>query len=145
MSTKATLAYGDKFHLYLECLDDENVYLELEASEYEAHPGSITVQIPLPIWEVIRTYQGANFDLVDKTDDELQKYAEDFVHDRLRRIKEHPGKGSIAGLFGFMTYGSADDPVSDQIQRGVADMKVRREKQQELQKAIDDLKAKQGK
>lgn len=36
MSTKCSLAYGDTFHLYQECFDEDNVYLELEGIEYEA-------------------------------------------------------------------------------------------------------------
>jgi len=33
MSTRCTIRYGDKWHLYEECLDDTAVYLELENVE----------------------------------------------------------------------------------------------------------------
>ena len=56
MSTRATLASGLDFYLFEELFDEEHVYFELEGTEFEAAPGSVRVQIPLPIWEVIRTY-----------------------------------------------------------------------------------------
>ena len=64
MSTKSSLAYGDtvvastrneskernlSFHLYQECFDEDNVYLELEGVEFEASPERVMVTIPIAI------------------------------------------------------------------------------------------------
>ena len=56
MSTRATIAYGEKYHLYSECFDvDGSVYLELNGPdlEYEASPGQIVVHIPRNVIEAI--------------------------------------------------------------------------------------------
>ena len=56
MSTKITIAYGDRYHLYSECFDiDGSVYLELNGVdlEYKVYPGQITVHIPRDVIEAI--------------------------------------------------------------------------------------------
>ena len=37
MSTKVSVAYGDNFHFYQECLDEENVHLQIEGVEFKAN------------------------------------------------------------------------------------------------------------
>ena len=53
MSTKASIAYGDGFHFYQECLDEDNVYLELEKVSFVATENSVMVQIPMHVWKTI--------------------------------------------------------------------------------------------
>jgi hypothetical protein len=71
MSTKATIAGGPTF-FYEELCDKENVYLELESTNYSASFGRVMVQIPLHVWEVIRQHTLARYELVDLTDDEIE-------------------------------------------------------------------------
>lgn len=128
MSTRATIVYADRetdtgmeFHLYHECFDDENVYLELEGQEieYEASRNRVMVKIPNEVWETIRGFQGMSFEWADWTDDEVRDYATQKITERMERIREaeKDGKNSIARVLGVLTYGSADNPVEEQIER----------------------------
>ena len=72
MSTKSSLAYGDNFHLYQECFDEENVYLELESVEFEASRDRVTVSIPVAIWEVIRAYGAVDLAYANYSDAEIE-------------------------------------------------------------------------
>lgn len=55
MSTRCTVLYDEKWHLYEEILDHEGLYLELEGSDidYEVSPGYISVRIPNEILKQI--------------------------------------------------------------------------------------------
>lgn len=53
MSTKSTIRYGEKFHLYVDAFDkreDDVVHLELEGIEFSAHAtnGGAGVEITMP-------------------------------------------------------------------------------------------------
>lgn len=76
MSTKCSLTCGDKFHLYTDCLDrDAYVYFELDDVEFEANQARVTIRIPVPIWEHVRTYSPAKYDLLSLTDMEFRLLA----------------------------------------------------------------------
>ena len=59
MSTKASISYSDKHHFYEECLDNSNVYLQidnppgLQVDFWEASQGSATLVIPIEIWRQV--------------------------------------------------------------------------------------------
>lgn len=62
MSTKVTLSHNDDYHLYEECFEQENVWLQLdnptELSVYAHHEeksagSSVTVAIPIATWRHI--------------------------------------------------------------------------------------------
>lgn len=148
MSTRCTLAYGPKFHLYNECLDNDNVYLELEGAELEMDHGAVVLTIPIEIWEVIRAYGAPDLSLVNKSDEELAGLARDYVEDRMRRVREfesaHPERNSgIIKEMGIGVYGSADDPAEEQIARGAEHYKHERARQQRIRDAIESLKSQQ--
>ncbi|MET4709923.1 hypothetical protein [Endozoicomonas lisbonensis] len=105
MSTKCSLAYGDDFHLYEEVFDDYHVYLSLEKAEFEASNNEVMVRIPLAIWEHIRQFTNARFDLIDFDDEALLKLTEKEVDERIEDYKINPS--SLAGL---LTFGKADTP-----------------------------------
>ena len=50
MSTKCTISYDDKYHLYEECLDTSIVYLSIETEIWEFRNNEVTVGIPIDIW-----------------------------------------------------------------------------------------------
>lgn len=58
MSTKCSIGYADDHHLYEECWDTSNVYLQLdksfevEVSTFDGRP-SVTVQIDVTLWRRI--------------------------------------------------------------------------------------------
>jgi len=149
MSTKSTIRYGDAFHLYHEAFDDANIYLELtQDPQFEASPGQITVAIPLEIWEVIRQGSSIDLSLVEKTDDQIRQMVETGVKDRWDKIKEAEAKGQNPGILrsiGLLIYGSADDPVQEQIKKGIEYYTERRKYQEELAGKIKAIEAKQRK
>lgn len=140
MSTKATIAYGDNFHLYEEVFDEDNIYLELDNVAFEASPNRVVVPIPVAIWEVIRRYRGIDLSWADKTDQELQQYVEKQVDERIQKYED--SKGDNQGLMrfaGVIAYGKADEPRQQQIDQGIAYFQQLREHQQQIQTAIAAL------
>ena len=55
MSTKCSVAYGEKYHFYEECWDTENIYIELTnpPDSWSAQHGEITIAIPNDIMDEI--------------------------------------------------------------------------------------------
>lgn len=57
MSTKSSISYGDKYHLYYEAFKDDHVCLELDDVEYKATPATVMVAIPKKVFEeIIKDY-----------------------------------------------------------------------------------------
>jgi hypothetical protein len=79
MSTKITTIYGEKYHLYKECFEDEGFYLQLDGDnlEFEVFPKMITVRIPNEVIEAILN----NSDKIKeeiKNDGSWRDFSEDF-------------------------------------------------------------------
>jgi hypothetical protein len=58
MSTRCTIGYGDGYHLYEECFDQDKVWLELEGKvsevEYSSiHDGCLVVGIDVATWRAL--------------------------------------------------------------------------------------------
>ena len=58
MSTRCTIGYGEGYHLYEECFDQDKVWLELEGKvsdiEYNSHSdGCLIVGIDVTTWRAI--------------------------------------------------------------------------------------------
>jgi hypothetical protein len=72
------------------------------------------VRISLHIWETIRHLAGAEFDLVDKEDDDPLAMVESNVDQRLARYQESlcrtAARAEFVSLFGYASYGGADAP-----------------------------------
>jgi len=140
MSTKATIAYGPNFHLYHEALDEDYVYLELEGTQFEASYNRVMVPIPIHVWEVIRRYPGIDLRYSDKTDDELRKYVEHEVDDRIRHYEQTAERAKgLASLSGSLVFGRADQPRERQIAAGIEYFTKVREHQQQVKEAIAKL------
>jgi len=54
MSTKVTVNHGPDHHLYFEIFETEKIYLTLNKADFVARPGSVTVAVPIEIWEQVR-------------------------------------------------------------------------------------------
>jgi len=50
MSTKSTISYDNRYHLYQEIFDVSNVYFELDNCNFEAARDSVMIQIPIDVW-----------------------------------------------------------------------------------------------
>jgi len=53
MSTKATISYGQNYHLYQEIFDVSHVYLRVEGHEFEAARDGAMIQIPIGVWRTM--------------------------------------------------------------------------------------------
>jgi hypothetical protein len=59
MSTRCTIGYDKDFHLYEECFDTNNVYLELDGDkhsvelEYSSHVKNVVISIDVTTWRKI--------------------------------------------------------------------------------------------
>jgi|SRR5581483_1003167 len=140
MSTKSTIAHGPNFHFYHEVLDEDYVYLELEGVQFEAGYNRVMVPIPVHIWEVIRHYPSVDLSFAEKTDEDLQRYVEQEVEERIKRYQEaHENAKGLVRMFGSLAYGSADEPQERQIAEGLAHFTKVREHQRQIKAAIVEL------
>jgi hypothetical protein len=85
MSTKGSLAYGEGFHLYNECFEDHNVYLQV---------GGVTMEIPIEVWEVVRKRGATDLRLADKTDEQLMEMAGTTVDAFVKSLFKPYARGS---------------------------------------------------
>jgi hypothetical protein len=121
MSTRATIAHGDHFHLYHEVFDEDRVYLKLDGIAFEATPHAVTVAIP-------GRYGPASGEA-------LSARVRSEVAARLGKVREwrEHGRGSrFEESFGWGAYGSPDEPEEEQVRRGIGEMTVRRERARKL-------------
>lgn len=58
MPTKCSIAHGADFRLYSDVFDEGHVFLRLDSAAFAATPGGATAQIPLHIWEFLRSFPG---------------------------------------------------------------------------------------
>ena len=140
MSTKCSLAHGPGFHLYREVFDDNNVYLEVEGTHFKASYNRVMLPIPVPVWEVIRCCQGADYEYVDKTDAELRDEVERSVDERLTLYEDASERMAPRHrLFGIAIFGSIDAPREEQVAKGIAHFTQIRVHQQQIRRAVDEL------
>lgn len=71
MSTKVSLSYGPKFHLYQEMFDCDNVYLQIDGHEFEISNNRAMIQIPLEVWnKIIEEWPKSKDRFINQTADE---------------------------------------------------------------------------
>ena len=142
MSTKVTVAYGKNFHLYKEVFDEDFIYLEIEGVQFEASYNRVMMTIPVHIWEVIRQYKGTDLSWAYKTDEEIARYVEQEVDERIQKYQKAENEQSkrLIALLGSIPYGVADTPRQQQIEQGIAYFNSLREHQLQIKQAIEELK-----
>jgi hypothetical protein len=137
MSTKNSLAYGPGFHLYQELFDDNNIYLEMEGTRFEAAYNRIMVPIPVHIWEVIRRVASVSFDYADKSDAEIRDEVNRDVNARLKQYAEASENGKrLDALSGPLLFGPIDASREEQVAKGIAHFTQIREHQRQIRIAI---------
>lgn len=140
MSTKNSLAYGPSFHLYQELFDDNNIYLEMEGTHFEATYNRIRLPIPVHIWEVIRRIASVSFDYADKSEAEIRDKVNRDVDVRLKQYAEANESGKRPDtLSGALIFGPIDAPREEQIAKGIAHFTQIREHQRQIRIAIGEL------
>lgn len=144
MSTKSSLAYGENFHLYHECLDYDNVYLRLTKTPFQVENDNVTVIIPIHIWETIRHYGEPDLSFCDLTDADILDKVTKEVNERVEEYKKagDERERSILNILGSLVFGLASSPRHEQIELGVKYYKFERNRQQEIKKKVEQLKNK---
>ncbi|MBD2860159.1 hypothetical protein IB286_14245 [Spongiibacter sp. KMU-158] len=140
MSTKASIFYGERFHLYKEVADDFAVHLELTAEEYEVEPGRVRLRIPQSIWEVIRQHsEVTNYQWAEKSDIEIQDYVNERVAERIKAVEDaaSDNEKSRIDLSGFWIFGAATDPMDEQVRNGTEYFKRLRDEEKKVLDAIE--------
>jgi hypothetical protein len=139
VSTKSTIAYGEKFHFYSEALeDDEARYLELQGTEFRANQNSVMVKIPAAIWEVIRHLGAPDLSFVDLTDDEIRERAE------AKADRDIASYSEAAGSAGMESLGRAwgwDLPRDEQVAEITATLEELRADQRRLRAEIEAIRS----
>lgn len=140
MSTKATIAHGERFHFYRDVFEDDHVYLELTGEEFEARNDRVTVRIPLDVWAVIRRLAPVRLDLADKSDDEIRAYAEAQADERIAEYEEarrdDPGVADLMLHYGAAVFGAATNPRDEQIASAIEHYTEERERQRRIAERI---------
>lgn len=139
MSTKSTLRYGNSFHLYTKAFEDDAMYLELEGCSFIASEKSVTVRIPLAIWEHIRAASIADSSLAPMSDASL----EEFVRKKHAAYLKNVAKGGHFALIGIGVWGKGS--AAQTFKRGLKWFAMERRRQRKLQAEIAQLKAAEAK
>ena len=145
MSTKCSLSYGENFHLYNECLDDDNVYLRLTKPAFQVDCDNLTVTIPIHIWETIRHHGTPDLSLCDLSDDDILAKVTKEVDERIKEHQNAEGnknEQAILNILGCLVFGGAEEPRITQIESGISYYKAERSRQQEIKSKIEALKKK---
>lgn len=134
MSTKCSMAYGDKFHLYTDCLDQHSsVYLQLDTAEFEASQSHVAIRIPLAIWEYVRLYSPANYELADLSDKELHGLATKRLAEHRKSLRQWKPNSPLKALFKI----SGPNGVREVL----AQLRAQRATQQKLRKEVEQLRS----
>src|SRR5688572_5624964 len=141
MSTKETLVWHDDFQVYRDYFDEGFVWLALRKLEFEATASEVRVKIPAAQWELLRRAPGADFDLLEVTDDQIVAQVQTAVDERLRDHEAECARGArrVAALFGALVFGSIDDSRERQIANGLAHYMAQRAQQRHAAEQIAQL------
>jgi hypothetical protein len=139
VSTKSSIAYGEKFHFYSEVMEDDGArYLELAGAEFEASHRGVTVKIPAAIWEVIRQLGAADLSIVDLTDDEIRERAEAQAD---RNMADYSENSETAGIRSLRRVWGWDRPREEQVAEIASSLKELRADQQRLRTEIQAIRS----
>jgi len=136
MSNKVNSFRGSHFELYKEWLAEDYVHLSLDGFEFEVSKGKVTVKIPTPLWDVLRTYSGCVTDLAHLDDTALLTRAENIVDDRIARYSGKKAKNPLVASF----YQDASKPRKIQVREMLRRLLQDRDSQRKM---IRQIKANQ--
>jgi len=117
MSTKITIYFDDKIHIYQECFDEKNVYIQLSE-------GAIETTITLTLAQAAGLSKHLCYHDIKKqaeiTDEQIEKFVKETVKTRL-------SKEDIFAMFGSIVYGHFSEPEEKQVENGVKHFKNKRD------------------
>ena len=111
MSTKITLFYNQEVHVYQECFDEDNVFVNFDSVHFK-------VTKKLSLEEFVGIGSSINYDSMlrqaEVTDEQIRSYVESRV---AARSQTHC---PFSQFHETTIFGDMSDPVQQQIARGVA-------------------------
>lgn len=142
MSTKCTIKYGNDFHFYNECFDEDNVYLRLDKADIEQYGETVTMIIPKAIWAIIRESAEVNLEYALMTDEQILEYVTNEVDSRIARHNAETKEGlrQLHLLAGSFTFGFADEARDKQIKKGVKSYTEIRKREKKILNRINKYK-----
>jgi len=136
MTNKNILLNGRNYKVYTRCFDEENIYLQFEGFEFSTNDDSVTVAIPLNVWENLRKVDGiSQLDLVNMSDSEIEKKVVEEVDGRIRELSLFGKEDNMAKLIkmeNYLVYGDANDSKDNQIKKGLSFYLEQRERQKAI-------------
>lgn len=138
MSTKCTVRYSDDFHFYRECMDDDNLYLQINKAKFESYNDFVTLTIPKAIWAIIRESEPVELEYATLTDEQILEKVTQEVDKRIEDHKAQTDEGlqMLYNFAGSLLYGMADDVRNTQIMRGISWHNAERKREKAILKLI---------
>lgn len=128
MSTKMSLYYKDDMHLYMECFDEESVYLKV-------CNGGVKVTLEIKMADFAKLSGTVDLSSMERqaavTDEEILSYCRKQVDQRM--ASDGLMKFCGAGIFGL-----SDSPADTQIKQGVDFFTTRRD---QLRSILEEVRS----
>lgn len=131
MSTRMSIAHGERFHLFFDGLGREVVCLEMRDFPFEATAEYVTVAIPIEVWGAIRPHASIDLSPAEWTDQEIL--------DRVARDLDQRIGGGDKRVPGSLIYGDASRPADEQRAAGIQFWQSRRSWAQRMRTEIAEL------
>jgi len=129
MSTKISLFYNDRIHIYQECFDEQNIYISTNYSQIQ-----VTQEIPLD--EFVCMVSSINLQSLFKqaniTDEKIKNYVE------LQVTRRANTECIFSQLHESVIFGEKTDSFHDQVNRGIEFYTNKRNK---LRSLLEKIKA----
>lgn len=128
MSTKITLVYNDKIHIYQKIYDESNVYMQLD-------DGDVSINVKLDVSTTARLCRA--FDIpslrrqAELTNEEILAYVKKTVAARRQ------SNDFLAEISGMLVFGKCDDSAEQQIERGFKHYCEIRDKVSKIWQSVD--------
>ena len=95
MSTKCSIGYGDDFHLYEECFDQDKIYIELNGDQHDLEVEflgknkSFTVAIDITTWrKIVESWNKSHWSSHPERDHEQPKIDLEYLQELAETIKK---------------------------------------------------------
>lgn len=112
MSTRSTIAFTGKYHVYWDGFDQKNVHLAIETDDRD----ELIIRIPATAWAELSKPDIEHSQFLNKTPDECREILRMKVKTRITNW-ENRGRNlkDISTLLGLTKYGPIDSPIEEQI------------------------------
>lgn len=135
MSIKRTYRSGPSFSLFSDGFEDDSISLELNGCEFCATEWSVSVKIPISVWEYIRDVSPVDLSLAKLSDKDLRR----LVAKQHKKHERVPKDDSILASLACSVWG--EGTPAQKIQNAMSWYKKERDKQKKILVEIDALRS----